>query len=190
MATKYLKFKGFVKWAKVYEPDNYNDILKYTLAFYPENGAEWEKFRKSGIKLKVKDDPNGEGQFVNIKRPVEKTFGSKDVIFTPPIITGKVNVHYIDPENPTKPLRSYDKGTVAEVQRVGESVSIGNGSRVIVTICTYETKSFGIGSRLESLEILDLVEYNPDAVVEEEDVPDDAVIVEDEEDNKKKKTPW
>lgn len=171
MATTYWNVKGNIKWAKVYEPDDYLGQKKYVLNFYPSDGAEWEKVQKSGIQSTVKEDTDG--KFIILRRPVSKLIGENLVIFTPPEITGAVEVHYTNDEG--EKIRSYNKGEVKNVQRVGDATPIGNGSLGIVNFSSYDTRQ-GKGCRLEGIRILDLVGIEPkEEKVNNEDIDEDEV---------------
>lgn len=169
MATQYANLKGTIKWAKLYEPDSYAGAENWTLNFYPYDGAEWEKFQKTGLQLKVKDDPDGtSGKFFKLRRPTKKLIRDDLVVFSPPEITGKVNVSYQDADG--NKIRQYNKGDKVSVQRVGDPVDLGNGTLVVVNISYYDTAK-GKGHRLENVTVLDLVEYKsaePKAPVHED----------------------
>jgi len=96
--------------------------------------------------------------------------------FNPPEITGAVNVSYVDAATGAK-VRSYKKSDGIKISVVGEQIQIGNNSKVIANINVYDT-SKGAGHRLESLNVLDLVEFVPTSE-SPEDEPD--VVVEDDE---------
>lgn len=154
MATKYLTLKGNFKWAKVYEPDEYSGDKRYIVNFYPIDGGEWEKYNKSGLQLKVKEDEDG--KFITLRRSVKRVFGDDIVFFAPPEITGAVNVQYKNSKGEV--VRSYKKGDEEPV-RVGEAVQIGNMSMGLVNIAAYDTAK-GKGHRLENIKVLDLVAYD------------------------------
>lgn len=153
MASKWINVKGFCKWAKVYDPDDYQGAKRWALTFYPDNEDEWAVIKKSGLQLRPKEDDLG--KFIQLRRPVSKVFGDEVTFFSPPKITGAVNVHYVNDEG--EEVRQFRKGD--KIERVGEPVLIGNESKVIVNICVYDTRQ-GKGHRLEALNVLDLVEYS------------------------------
>lgn len=162
MASKFYKFRGYSGYAMMYKPDEYMDKEYWKISFYPETEAVLDKMKAKGVRLKVYED-NGEksgveGKYVVIKRPTEKQFKDGLVEFTPPAIYDKDN----------KPLVTYDKETG---EKKGETVLIGNGSLVEVTVCIYDAKPYGKGTRLESVRLIDLIEYNPEK--EEDDNEDD-----------------
>lgn len=151
MATKYITLKGKFKWAKLYEPDEFSGDRRYITNFYPHDGGEWEKYNKSGLQLKVKEDEDG--KFITLRRGVKRLFGDDVVFFSPPEITGAVNVQYKNSKGEV--VRSYKKGD-DEPTRDGEAVIIANGSMGLVNIAVYDTQK-GKGHRLENVKILDLV---------------------------------
>lgn len=165
MATSYVNIKAKVKWAKLYEPDSYAGQDNYKINLYPVDDAEWEKFEKTGLGLKVKDDIDG--RYFTVRRPTKKLIKDDLVIFAPPEITGKVNVKYVD-ENGNR-VRQYNKGDKVTVTREGEPIAIGNESLVLANLSYYDT-SKGKGHRLESINVLELVDFVPTAAPDEVEV--------------------
>lgn len=162
MATKYYTLKGSVKWCKVYEPDEFSGVKRWMLNFYPADGGEWEKFQKMGTELGTKEDTDG--KYVTFRRPTTKLIGENLVVFSPPEISGAVEVKYVNDESLS--VRSYNKGDKVTVKQVGEPQPIGNGSVVLVNLAVYDVKIAGTpskGHRLENIKVLDLVSYDPDA---------------------------
>ena len=176
-STIWLNVKGTVRWAKVYEPDEFDGARRFIINFYPDNGEEWEKLNKSGIMVEPKEDQEG-NKYVRFRRDMKKTFDDEVVFFTPPEIKGAVNVHY---EIDGKKVFQYKKADADKLTTVGEQTLIGNDSRVIATVTLYNT-SRGKGHRLMSLNVLDLVEYVPQEKVEE--------TVETTEEKAEEKAPW
>lgn len=157
MATNYINLKGTLKWAKVYEPDNFSGSEFWSVNFYPQDGAEWEKFHKSGMQLKVNEDKDGvSGKFVKFRRLTKRVFEDEIVKFCPPEITGKVNVSYQTPEG--NKVRQYNKSEKITVDRVGDPTPLGNGTLAIVNVSVFDTAK-GKGHRLENINVLDLVVY-------------------------------
>lgn len=152
MASKWINVKGKVKWAKVYEADDYQGAKRWALNFYPDNDKEWDVIKKNGLQLRPKEDDLG--KYIQLRRSVSKVFGDDFTFFAPPKITGAVNVHYVNEAG--EEVRTFKKGE--KVERVGEATLIGNESTVIANICVYDTRQ-GKGHRLEGLNVLDLVEY-------------------------------
>ena len=152
MASKWINVKGRVRWCKVYEADEYAGAKRYVLNFYPENQKEWDVIDKAGIQLEPKDDDLG--KFIRVRRDFKRTFGDDLVFFTPPKITGAVNVNYTNEKGDE--IKQFSKGDT--VERVGEPTLIGNESYVMLNICVYDTRQ-GKGHRLEAINVIDLVEY-------------------------------
>jgi hypothetical protein len=163
MATKYANIKCKVKWAKPYEPDEFAGAKNWKINAYPVDEAEWDKFEKTGVQLTRKNDEDGE--YFVLRRPTQKVIGDNLVVFAPPEIVGKVNVHYVDQDG--QKIRQYNKGDKVTVNRVGEPTSIGNESVVLVNFSYYGT-SRGVGHRWEGLRVLDLVEFIPTVDTDEE----------------------
>jgi hypothetical protein len=166
MATSYVTVKGKVKWAQVYEPDDYAGSTRFILNFYPSNGEEWDKLRKSGIQVQPKMDNEEGSEYVRIRRDVKRVIKDEVVFFCPPAISGAFEVHY-ENENGDK-ITSYEKGTKIKV--VGEQKPLGNGTVVLANICVFDTAK-GKGHRLESLKVLDHVVYERPAEAAEEAAP-------------------
>ncbi|AXP07751.1 hypothetical protein SmphiM6_60 [Sinorhizobium phage phiM6] len=184
IATSWYNIKCKIKWAKVYEPDEYAGAKRYMVNAYPVDGAEWEKVQKSGVQLQTKEDTDG--KYITLRRPVSKVIKDDLVIFCPPEITGAVEVHYVGKDG--QKVRSYTKGDNT-AERVGDPVVLANGTLAIVNFCAYDTKQ-GRGSRLESLKILDLVSMDDikEQKVSEEDTAEEEVVVSNEE--KGDDIPW
>lgn len=168
MATRYLSLRGQIKWAKVYEPDAFMGAENYKLSFYPGNEDEWAKFKATGLELQPKEDTDGvSGKYITLRRPTKKLIKDDLIVFTPPKITGEVNVSYQD-ENGTE-VRQYNKADKVKVNRVGEPTELGNGTEVIVNFSYYDTIK-GKGHRLENIRVLKLVEYDRENIPEKEEV--------------------
>ena len=92
-----------------------------------------EEFEASGLQMRPKRE---DGKYlVTFRRPVNKTINGELVEFGPPSVSG-----------------------------IDDGVLIGNGSGVKVTVRAYtytHNGRTGIGHRLESLEVTDLIEYKP-----------------------------
>lgn len=186
MATSYFNVKGRVKWPKVYEPDDYLGQKRYVIQFYPFDGAEWEKIQKSGIQSNVKEDTDG--KFITLRRPTSKLIGENLVIFCPPELTGAVDVHYVNDAG--EKIRSYNKGEVKDVKRVGDATPIGNGTLGIVNFSAYDTRQ-GKGCRLEGFRVLDLVGIEPkEEKVKEEDVQEGEEVEVKKDENLSDDIPW
>lgn len=153
MATKWITVRGVVRWAKVYEPDAFMGAENWKVDFAPLNAVERKKWDDTGIQLKFRKEDDGL-EYTRLRRPVKKVFSDEVTFFAPPEITGAVSVQYQD-ENGER-LRQYKKGET--MNRVGEPIEIGNGSEVLVNVCYYDTVK-GKGHRLESINVLNLIEF-------------------------------
>jgi hypothetical protein len=158
MATRYQSLRGMIKWAKVYEPDSFLGAENYKISFYPANEDEWTKFKATGLELQPKEDTDGvSGKYITLRRPTKKLIKDDLIVFTPPEITGEVQVSYQD-ENGTK-VRQYNKADKLKINRVGEPIELGNGTEVVVNFSYYDTIK-GKGHRLENIRVTKLVEYD------------------------------
>ena len=155
MATNYFNIRGTVKWPKVYEPDEYLGVKRWTVNFYPLNAEEKQKLIDSGISTKLQKDNEG-NEFMKLRRPTTKAIKDNLVVFAPPKLTGLVNVDYVDQEG--NPITSYNKGDGKEIRRRGEPVDIGNDTEVILNFSVYTTVK-GNGHRFEGMKIINLVKY-------------------------------
>lgn len=156
MATTYPRIKAKIKWAKVYQPDEYAGQSKWSVEVYPLDENEWKKFEDAKIQKTIKTDEDG--KFFSAIRLTQKVMKNKFVYFTPPIVYGKDGsplVIYHDEEGDT--LRSFDDPNKKIIKK-GTDILMGNGTVAEVTLAVYNTPK-GNGSRLESVKILDLVEY-------------------------------
>lgn len=157
MASEIHKFTGKAAWAKVYDPEEFRGSVNWKINLYLDKD-ELAKRKKAGIQSKVYDDENG--TYVTFKRPQTKLIKDSLNEFSPPKILnaeGETIVHYEKSEDGTQWVR------------VGKPVLIGNGSTVEVAVNVYDTK-MGKGQRLESVRIIDLVEY------ESNDGPSGAIV--------------
>lgn len=132
MTTKYYYFSGPCKWAKVYEPDDFQGERKWKIDVYLDK-RQLKELKESGIKLKVREDEEG-GKFVTFTRAMFKEGKDKNLKeYTPPRI-----------------LAADSKTEITDL--------IGNGSEVTVKIETYDT-SLGKGSRLAAVRVDKLVKF-------------------------------
>jgi hypothetical protein len=178
-----LNLKGYFRWVKAYEPEEYSGDTRFITNFYPFDEKEWEKFNKSGLQQTPKEDTDGK-KFVRFRRSVRKVFPKDDeaTYFTPPEVSGAVNVSYVNAETNEK-VKTYKKSDKIELKVVGDKTPIGNDSVGYINLAVYDTNQ-GKGHRWESMTILDLVEYNPDK-------PSEPVVqpkVEDKKASKEKKS--
>lgn len=147
--TELYKFTGKAKWAKIYEPEEFRGSTNWKINIYLDD-AEMAKRKKAGIQSKTYEDEDG--TYVTFKRPQTKLIKGQQQIFSGPKVIDKDG----------KTLVEYKKNAAGNgFERVGEPVLIGNGSIVEASVSVYPT-SMGNGQRLESVRIIDLIEYNPD----------------------------
>lgn len=166
------KFTGKALWAKIYEADEFRGSTNFTIDLEADTDAV-KAYKASGIQGKIKENENG--PLLKFKRAETKLIKGQKHTFAPPKVydkDGKVLVEY----------KKNADGTGFE--RVGSPILIGNGSTVEVTVSVYPT-SMGPGQRLESVRIIDLIEYAPtdegfsDRIVEGESTTEKGI-----------KTPW
>lgn len=150
--TQYIKVRGRAAWARV-QKENYDDYRgskNWKICLFMSKDEE-KKLKEAGSQVRVKYDEGEksgiEGKYYQFKRAVEKDWG-----------------------------RGVEPLTPVEITYQGQDFqeAIGNGSEVELTLEVYPTKNFGNGTRLVSVDILDLIEYvkpeqNEDD--EEEDTP-------------------
>lgn len=145
--TQFFKFTGPVKWAKVYEPDVFRGASRWTIDQYLDED-NLARRKEAGIQSKVKSDELGE--YVQYKRNTSAIFDGKVNEFHPPIIFNKDGSKAVWYE--------LNEARDAFIQK-GDRILIGNGSICEVTVSVYPTQGFGNGQRLESIRIIDLIEY-------------------------------
>ena len=162
--TEYLEFEGYVNWAKVYQAETSFGKTEWVIDFFPLNDGELAKVKASGIQKTMKEntDPSkgSIGKYIKFTRPENKVIKGNLVYYTGPIILdqdGNVIVDYVSKETGRR-VFSYSPENKADVLRRGSPINIGNGSKVKVTVSTYDTLK-GKGHKLESLKLLELVEY-------------------------------
>lgn len=142
MATRTIFLSGTAKWAKLNVPDKkYN---YYGLDLYLDEEST-KTFHESGLQVKKKTGEDGD--FYSFRRDAEKLIKSDLVKFDPPELFDGNNNKMVD----DRPL-------------------IGNGSKVTCKIATYDTVK-GIGHRLESVRIDELVEYEGEPPEDTSDHP-------------------
>lgn len=142
-----VKITGIAKWAKVYDFEEFRGSKNWKIDIYPD--AEGMKaFKASGIQKKVKKDEDGE--FFSLKREVERVIkGALHKFHGPKVFNADGT-----------PIVTYEKNEEGTAWvRKGEPVLIGNGSKVEVTATVYDT-AMGKGHRVESVRVLDLIEYS------------------------------
>lgn len=134
--TQLIELEGIANWAKVFEfnkdknEEFHGEGGAYTLDVQLEK-EELDKLTESGSRLKPKlgDD----GISIRFKRKHIHPGGITDLGGPPKVVDADKN--------------PFPEGTL-----------IGNGSKVRVYVTVYDTK-LGKGTRLEGVQVLDLVEY-------------------------------
>jgi hypothetical protein len=158
--TEVLRMTGKAYWCKVYEPDTAFGASNYKLDFVPDEES-MAKFKASGIQKAVKEDEKG--KYFQLVRPDFKLIKGAVINFTGPVIEdkeGKVIVDYINKDTGRR-VYSYDAKDKNSIVRRGTPILIGNGSTVEVKVAVYDTFK-GKGHRLETVRVLDLIEYKRD----------------------------
>lgn len=154
--TQLYEFEGIGKWFKIYEPDEFRGSKRWSVNLYMDE-ANMNLYKRSGIQTTPKEDEDG--VFVTFRRDTEKKIGKDYVEFTPPFIyqDGKTLVGYYNSEG--RPIYQQNVKEAEEVIKKGENVLIGNGSTIKVRVEVYDTQ-MGKGSRLRSIEIVDMIEFS------------------------------
>lgn len=161
--TQYVKLTGKVAWAhRLIEPDEYMGKENYTVNFYPDEAGK-EFFKKSGLRLQPKtetrEDTNLVGEvFVRLRRPTERDFKDGKTFFMPPFIYNKDGSPLVTFVDQNGKAHTQHKGNI-DLEQKGEYPNIGNGSEVEVELSIYDAGPYGKGHRLESVRIIDLIEY-------------------------------
>lgn len=112
------------------EPDEFNGEKKWKIDLFMDKG-ELAEFKKSGLKLKIKENDDG-AKFVTFNRPVLKEIKGELKEFEPPKLFDKDHA----------PL----------------DCLVGNGSKVTVKVESYNTV-MGPGHRLLAVRVDELVPY-------------------------------
>src|SRR5690606_20506964 len=140
--AKYIKVRGVVAWARVH-PNNFDQFrgsTEWKISLYPDKESQ-QIIKDAGSETRVKldcgENSGSEGKSDQRTRDVEKDFGNGKGLqqLTPPEVTYR-GEKYDDP--------------------------IGNGSVCELTLEVYPTKNFGNGTRLHSVDVIDLIVYNKD----------------------------
>lgn len=150
MASKTVKFRGKAMWAKVYEPETFRNSTNWKIDLVVDK-ENLDLFKQHKIQKKVKE-VDGESVLA-FTRPQTKEIKGVNNLFAPPKIyaaDGSILVDY----KVNEAKDGFD--------RVGDPILIGNGSEVELAVVVYDwgTKANGgVGQRLESIKIIDLIEY-------------------------------
>lgn len=175
----YTTIKAYVKWVKIYEPDNYAGVENWKIDVYPFDEKEMGKYDALNLmlekKMDISDDPFLSGrEFIRMRRGVKKLIKDELVIFSPPEVTGLITVRYVNDDG--EKVRQYNKSDKVNVRRVdgdgNEIVGaidrehntqylIPNASICLVNLSHYDTFK-GKGHRLENIRVLELTEYQPE----------------------------
>ena len=142
MSKEIVTLEGICAWAyNLFVPDNnFNDEKWYLEVFFEPNGEEHEKFKESGIQLEPIPEKSKSGkqrsQFPDLvgyrfKRRKFEKWGE----MSPPVVR------------------------LGDGTPLPEDVRIGNGSKVKITVETYDTAK-GKGHRLNEVLVKELVEYD------------------------------
>lgn len=111
------------------------------------------------------------------------------VFFVPPTVynkDGSVAVNYTEGD---EVVRSYnDPNRKAKIVRNGDPIVFGNDSDLEVTVAVFDTMK-GKGQRLESIRIIDLIEYKP-SEASFNDVPPEPEVEAQVKPKAKGKAPW
>jgi len=167
--TKYFKVPGIASWNHVYKPDDFMNQVNYTFALVVNESSQ-AIIEKYGLQGQFKDHDSGDKVY-NFKRPAEKMILKKWVSFAPPVLygpDGKVLCEYKYKGEVTQSVNELIDYT--EFEPTGEQPIIGHGSSVILDICVYSTMK-GNGARLQSIKLVDLIEYVPEARDDEQQTP-------------------
>ena len=147
MAERVLKLSGKVKWVKVAEEnlDSKFGPPQAVVDFYPDE-ASLILLTTSGSRSEVKQDEDG--RYVKLKRKKTRSYTDKK---TGKVIEEDMGLPYVS-------MGVNEDGTIIPFKGL-----IGNGSTVDVKVTVYDTKAFGKGTRLEAINVVDLVEFTPGA---------------------------
>lgn len=134
---------GKIRWGKLFQPSVYN---KYSLELNPdeESLSKCLEWKKMGIRNVIKKDD--EGYWITLSRNATYKIGIQEKINNPPTVLN------------------------SEGHPWPKDVAIGNGSDVAVQVAvrTYKVPgtidSHGTAIRLEGVKVLNLVEFDPNAV--------------------------
>ena len=158
--TKYIKVPGIASWNHVYKPDDFMNSLNYKITIII-NEATKALIQKYDLQGKFTPHESGDETYT-FRRPAEKMIKKKWVSFAPPVIygkDGKVLCEYTyngEVVQSVNDLVEYDK-----FEPTGEQPLIGHGSEVLLDVCVYGSVK-GNGARLQSIKLVDLIEYIPD----------------------------
>lgn len=156
MASKTYRFTGKVNWARIGADQldtKYNEDGEWKLDFFPDNVTA---FKNTGIQ--TEERKSEEGSFFKLRRSRflswrDKSTGERmEKEFAPASVTIRNDSDELSPF----------------------TSSIGNGSKVILTITVFDTRK-GKGHRFEHIEITDLVRYENEPEIIGPDTAQEAV---------------
>ena len=130
-------------WAKVKKPDH--KYGNYTIDVYLDDGS-WEKYKESGLELKIREDKETGEKFVRFRRDPKKEIKGEMVEFGAPRVL----------------IRDEEDGEYKEFDGL-----IGNGSFVNCKVSVYDSAK-GKGHRLDTVAVETLVPYEGQS---DEDMP-------------------
>lgn len=166
----YVKLTGKVAWARLYSPDEYRGKKFYKMNFYPDDESA-VTFQRLGTANKWKKDDGATsgvtGDYVVLRRYalIKTKTGERKI--APPGIYDAEGEPLITYEHDRKGRAVFDEdGDPVPVQDDAEMILIGNGSTVGVKLELYDT-SDGPAVKLDSVQIIDLIEYIPPEEEEE-----------------------
>jgi hypothetical protein len=144
MADKYYYLKGKSAWAKIKNPDKEYECYSVDLFL---DGESKILFKDSGLQLKVKSTEDGD--YIRLRRPLQKNFKDKGVVDN-----GPPQVLLKNADGDYTPFDDF----------------IGNGSEIICKVRVYDTNR-GKGHELTVVAIEKLVEYKGAEEVGGDDLP-------------------
>lgn len=180
--TKYIKVHGIAWWNDLYKPDDAFNALKYKMTLIVGQAAQ-NIIAKYQLKGDLKDHESGDKVYT-FRRNAGQLIGKKWVSFAPPVIYDKDGKEICSYTLDGKPVTSIDGDySYDQFTPTGPQPLIGHGSGVVCDVCVFGTGGFGNGARLQSIKIIDLIEYVPQAQDDEQQTPDVSAV-------NSKASPW
>lgn len=172
--SKFVKVVGRVAWAMLYWPDEFRGRSFYKINFYPDDeGMQEIKSLHLMNKWKVDDGAKSgvDGDYITFKRYTKQDTKNGPMYFAPPGVYDKDSNPIITYKHDKKGRPVFDEdGDPIPNQDDPDLPLIGNGSTVELKLEVYKGKD-GNGCRLDSVRIIDLIEYVPEEEEEEETPP-------------------
>lgn len=167
--TKYVKIPGKASWHHIYKPDDYANAETYKFSLVV-NQATKELIQKYDLQGEFKQHESGD-EVYTFRRPAEKVILKKFVSFAPPTIYNKDGSVLCAYKYNGEVVQSVDQSVSWDkFEPTGEQPLIGHGSDVVLDVCVYDTFK-GKGARLQSVKLIDLIEYVPQSDVPEAQTP-------------------